>query len=113
MLVEAIEIFELLWTKGYHSDRGEYCTVEDAQIFDLPDQPISELPNPINFDADARTVRTVDLAEMIPHGPDPEPYAAVVKKWEAAGFDKLAFVQVGDDQHGFFEFWTKELAPVL
>ena len=193
MLVEAIEIFELLWTEGYHSYRGEYFTVEHAQIFDLPSQPIplaiaasgresvalaiehaaelvatepsqelvttfksgrpagshslatgqmpvcwgpdeasaldvahrqfrwaslgwkvqSELPNPINFDAAAKTVRPEDLAEMIPHGPDPEPYVAAARKWEDAGFDKLAFVQVGHDQSGFFEFWNDVLQPAL
>jgi hypothetical protein len=30
-----------------------------------------------------------------------------------AGFDRLALVRVGDDQHGFFKFWDTELRTAL
>lgn len=40
MLAEAIEIMRLLWEGGYHSYRGEYFDVEDARVFDLPDDPV-------------------------------------------------------------------------
>ena len=30
-----------------------------------------------------------------------------------AGFDRLAFVQVGPDQRGFLDFWQHELRPAL
>ena len=32
-----------------------------------------------------------------------------VRKWEEAGFDHISFHQVGEDQHGFFRFWEREL----
>jgi len=38
MLREAIEIIRLLWSGGYHSYRGEYLDLEDARVFDLPEQ---------------------------------------------------------------------------
>jgi G6PDH family F420-dependent oxidoreductase len=38
MLREAIEIIRLLWSGGYHSYRGEYLDLEDARVFDLPDE---------------------------------------------------------------------------
>ena len=40
MLEEAIEVIRLLWEGGYQTHRGKHYTVEDARIFDLPDEPI-------------------------------------------------------------------------
>jgi coenzyme F420-dependent glucose-6-phosphate dehydrogenase len=40
MLAEAIEVMRLLWRGGYRTHRGEHYTVENARIFDLPDEPI-------------------------------------------------------------------------
>jgi coenzyme F420-dependent glucose-6-phosphate dehydrogenase len=39
MLEEAIEVMRLLWEGGYQSHYGEHYTVEQAQIFTLPDEP--------------------------------------------------------------------------
>ena len=39
MLREALEIIRLLWQGGYQSYRGEYLDLEDARVFDLPDEP--------------------------------------------------------------------------
>ena len=38
MLREALEIIRLLWQGGYQSYRGEYLDLEDARVFDLPDE---------------------------------------------------------------------------
>jgi G6PDH family F420-dependent oxidoreductase len=40
MLDEAIDIMRLLWSGEYVSHRGEHFTVEDARVFDLPDEAI-------------------------------------------------------------------------
>jgi coenzyme F420-dependent glucose-6-phosphate dehydrogenase len=40
MLEEAIEIIRLLWQGDYQTHRGRHYTVENARIFDLPDEPI-------------------------------------------------------------------------
>lgn len=39
MLRESLEIIRLLWLGGYHSYDGRYLTLEDAQVFDLPEVP--------------------------------------------------------------------------
>ncbi len=191
MLREAVEIIRLLWQGGYQSFRGRHLTLEDARLFDLPDEPIelaiaasgddslalaielgdgliatspeaelvdrfragrsgaasvtgqipvawapdtgaalelahrqfrwsalgwkvqAELPNPVNFEAAAQHVRPEDLAGAIPHGPDVGTYVAAVRQFADAGFDRVALVQVGDDQDGFFEFWRSTLRPEL
>jgi G6PDH family F420-dependent oxidoreductase len=40
MLCEAIDIFRELWEGGARNYMGEWFTVDHAEIFDLPDQPI-------------------------------------------------------------------------
>jgi G6PDH family F420-dependent oxidoreductase len=72
-----------------------------------------ELPRPSDFDAVAEDV-TVEMAtEHLPCGNDPEPVVEQVRTWEQAGFDHLAFHQIGPDQEGFFRFWEGELRPRL
>ncbi|GHC72471.1 LLM class F420-dependent oxidoreductase [Nocardiopsis terrae] len=39
MLREAIEIIRLLWSGGYHSYEGRHLVLEDARVFDLPEEP--------------------------------------------------------------------------
>jgi len=73
----------------------------------------AELPNPVNFDAASQYVRPEDLADTIPHGPDVETYVEAVRKMNAAGFDRLAFVQVGEEQESFLEFWERELRDAV
>src|SRR3712207_2690168 len=42
MLTEALEIITLLWQGGYRTYEGRHLQLEDARVFDLPDQlPVS------------------------------------------------------------------------
>lgn len=37
-LREALQIIRLLWSGGYHTWRGQHLAIEDARVFDLPDE---------------------------------------------------------------------------
>jgi G6PDH family F420-dependent oxidoreductase len=39
MLEEAVEVIRTLWQGGQHSHRGRHYTVENARVYDLPDEP--------------------------------------------------------------------------
>lgn len=39
LLREALEIIRLLWSGGYRSYQGKHLRLEDARVFDLPDEP--------------------------------------------------------------------------
>jgi G6PDH family F420-dependent oxidoreductase len=39
MLEEAVEVIRMLWQGGQRSHRGRHYTVENARIYDLPEQP--------------------------------------------------------------------------
>lgn len=190
MLREAIEIIRLLWSGGYRSYEGRHLQLEDAQVFDLPQElpviavassghasariaaelgdglfatepkaqivdaytaaggdgpkygeiPVafaptpeqgaqavleksrwfvtgwkvmSELPNPVNFDAASTTVREEDVLTKFACGPDPERHAEVVQQYVDAGFDQLVLQNAGPDPDGFFDFCQSDLLPRL
>jgi G6PDH family F420-dependent oxidoreductase len=189
-LREALEIIKLLWQGGYQSYEGKHLQLEDARVFDLPDQlPViavaaggkkaaamaaelgdglfateprtdlvesytgaggsgpryaevpmawapteeagiqevlkttrwaltgwkvmSELPNPVNFDAASQTVREEDVRGQFALGPDAEPYVAAVKKYTEAGFDHIVLQNAGPDPDGFIDFFQKDLHDTL
>jgi hypothetical protein len=58
-------------------------------------------------------VTAEELAELVPCGPDVEPYVESVQEYLDAGFDHVYFHQVGRDQEGFFRFWREQLEPRL
>jgi G6PDH family F420-dependent oxidoreductase len=190
MLREALEIIRLLWKGGYQNYDGRYLRLEDARVFDLPEQlPViavaaggpdaaelaaelgdglfatepradlvekftasggkgpryaeaplawapdeksaaeavhettrwaltgwkvmSELPNPVNFDAATSTVRLDDITEQFACGPDPERHVEVVKPFVDAGFDHVVLMNSGPDPDGFFDFYERELSGRL
>jgi len=190
MLREALEIIRLLWSGGYHSYDGAYLRLEDARIFDLPDQPpplivaaggpaaariaaqlgdglfatepdvklvtcyqqaggdgpryaevplawaedeeqavqaawemnrwavtgwkvMSELPNPVNFDAASKTVRPEDIRQQFAVGPDVERHVQAVRAYVDAGFDHIVLLNAGPDPDGFFDFFQRKLSGRL
>jgi G6PDH family F420-dependent oxidoreductase len=74
---------------------------------------MSELPNPVNFEAATSTVRPEDVAENVPTGNDPEPILETIKQWTDAGFSHVALMQAPPDQQPFFDLWEEELRPAL
>src|SRR5918992_591045 len=40
LLEEAVAVIRLLWQGGYQTHRGKHYTVENARVFDLPEEPI-------------------------------------------------------------------------
>ncbi|MFE3455200.1 TIGR03557 family F420-dependent LLM class oxidoreductase [Nonomuraea sp. NPDC059194] len=186
MLREALEIIRALWLGGYRSYEGKYLRLEDARVFDLPEEPpmiavaasgpvsakiaaelgdglfateakpeivqdyrdaggtgpgyaevpmawapdertaaraalettrwaltgwkvMSELPNPVNFEAASATVREDDIVAKFACGPDPARYVEVAQPFVDAGFDRLVMQNAGPDTDGFIDFYQSEL----
>jgi G6PDH family F420-dependent oxidoreductase len=74
---------------------------------------MSELPNPVNFEAAAQTVTGDDIRSTFAVGPDVETHVAAVKKYADAGFDHLVLMNAGPDPDGFLDFFESELGPRL
>jgi len=64
--------------------------------------------------AGSRRVSTFeDAARRASHGPDPEPYLELIRKYEEAGFTHVYVHQIGDNQEEFAEFARRELMDRL
>ncbi|KQX07612.1 MULTISPECIES: TIGR03557 family F420-dependent LLM class oxidoreductase [unclassified Leifsonia] len=74
---------------------------------------MSELPNPVNFEAASTTVRADDIREQFACGPDVERHLEVIGQFTDAGFDHIALMNSGPDVDGFFDFFQRELRPRL
>jgi G6PDH family F420-dependent oxidoreductase len=186
MLREALEIINLLWQGGYQSYEGEYLTLEDARVWDLPEQlpviavasggpgasklaaehgsglfatepkselveayaehggkgpryaevpmswattedaaveaalqtsrwaltgwPVmSELPNPVNFDAASSTVDAADIRGQFSVGPDLDGHVQQAQPYVDAGFDHIVLQNTGPDPDGFLAVCKDEL----
>ncbi|MFF7361605.1 TIGR03557 family F420-dependent LLM class oxidoreductase [Streptomyces sp. NPDC008125] len=70
---------------------------------------MSELPNPVNFDAATTTVREDDILEKFACGADPARYLQVAQKFVDAGFDHLVMQNAGPDPDGFIDFYRSDL----
>ena len=79
----------------------------------VPGELSQELPMPAHFDQASQLVSEESVKETMACGPDPARHLEVIRKYVDAGFDEIYLSQVGPDQVGFFEFWTRELAPEL
>ncbi len=71
---------------------------------------MSELPNPVNFDAATTTVRDEDVAAQFACGPDPERHLEVIRPFVDAGFDRIVLMNAGPDPDGFLDFFRDDLA---
>jgi G6PDH family F420-dependent oxidoreductase len=186
MLREALEIIHLLWQGGYQSYEGRYLTLEDARIWDLPEQlpviavasggpgasklaaeygsglfatepkselvaaytehggsgpkyaevpmawaqtedaavqaalqtsrwaltgwPVmSELPNPVNFDAASGSVDDEDIRGQFSVGPDLDVHVQQAQPYVDAGFDHIVLQNTGPDPDGFLAVCQDEL----
>jgi coenzyme F420-dependent glucose-6-phosphate dehydrogenase len=72
-----------------------------------------ELPSPRDFEEAADNVTVKDIAEVVPAGPDPEPYLEQIRKFEEAGFTHVYLHQIGENQEEFAKFVARELMPAL
>lgn len=81
MLREAVEAITELWQGGYTSYDGDYLTVEDCKLFDLPDEPI-------DFYVGASGDQSATLAAELGGGIcSVEPLPEVVSTFTGAGGD--------------------------
>jgi coenzyme F420-dependent glucose-6-phosphate dehydrogenase len=79
----------------------------------VPGQLSQDLPTYTHFEQAAQLVTPDMIGDVVPCGPDPEPVLAQIAAFLDAGFDHLHLHQIGPDQDGFFDFWTRELQPRL
>lgn len=85
---EALEIIRLLWEGGYRSYEGKYLQLEDARVFDLPDEP------PVIAVAASGPVSVKIAAELGDGLFATEPDGDLVKGWHGLGGRGPAYAEV-------------------
>ena len=79
----------------------------------VPGELNQELPTPAHFEQAASIVTEDMVAAKIACGPDPERHAGALRQYLEAGYDEIYVSQVGDDQAGYFDFFTRHVKPRL
>ncbi|TMM13173.1 MAG: TIGR03557 family F420-dependent LLM class oxidoreductase [Actinobacteria bacterium] len=72
-----------------------------------------DLATPSDFEEAAKMVDEEDVAGQAPHGPDPQPYLELIRRYDEAGFTHVYIHQIGDNQDEFAEFARRELMPAV
>lgn len=72
-----------------------------------------ELPSPAHFEQASGMVTEDDVARSVICGPDPERHIGAIQQFVDAGYDHVYIHQVGPDQEGFFQFYTREVLPTF
>ncbi|MGY3334899.1 G6PDH family F420-dependent oxidoreductase [Streptomyces filamentosus] len=79
----------------------------------LPGELDQILPTPAHFEQASTLVTEETVADAVACGPDPEEHARRLRAYADAGFDAVHVGQIGPDQRGFFDFYRKEVLPLL
>ena len=79
----------------------------------LQGQLNQELPMPSHFEDASALVTDEMVADQVPCGPDPERHCRAIRAFLEAGFETVYVNQIGSDQQGFLDFYTRELGPRL
>jgi G6PDH family F420-dependent oxidoreductase len=79
----------------------------------VPGELNQELPTPGHFEQAAQLVDEDQVAGAIPCGPDPERHVGAIRDYFGAGYDQVYIGQIGEDQAGFLQFFSKEIQPRL
>jgi G6PDH family F420-dependent oxidoreductase len=74
---------------------------------------MSELPNPVNFDAASRWYDADDVRQMFSVGPTADTHVAAVRRYLDAGFDHIVLLNAGPDPDAFIDFFASGLHDKL
>lgn len=72
-----------------------------------------ELPPPSHFENAAELADEDDIAGSVICGPDPERHLEAIREFADAGFSHVYVHQVGPTGPEFFEFYSREILPLL
>ncbi|WP_242624286.1 LLM class flavin-dependent oxidoreductase [Micromonospora kangleipakensis] len=70
---------------------------------------MSELPNPVNFDAATSWLEDHHVRQQFSVGPDPEVHVARARVYVEAGYDHIVVQNAGPDPDGFLDFFAGDL----
>ncbi|GGV18378.1 LLM class F420-dependent oxidoreductase [Streptomyces litmocidini] len=79
----------------------------------LPGELNQILPTPAHFEQASALVTEEAVAAAVACGPDPEEHVRHLRRFVDVGVDRLHIGQIGPEQRGFFDFYRREVLPLL
>jgi G6PDH family F420-dependent oxidoreductase len=79
----------------------------------LPGELAQILPTPRHFEQAAELVTEQQVADAVPCGDDVDEHMESVRAYVDAGFDQVFVNQIGQQYHGFFDFYRQQMLPAL
>ncbi len=79
----------------------------------LPGELSQELPTPGHFEQGVKIVTEEMVAESVVCGPDAQRHIARIREYVDAGIDHVYVHQVGPDQEGFLDFYSRKVLPAF
>ena len=76
----------------------------------VPGELAQELRVPAHFEQVSAIVRDEDLGPF-PAGDDPQVFVDNIREYAEAGYDRVYFHHIGEDQEDFLRFFTSEVIP--
>jgi G6PDH family F420-dependent oxidoreductase len=102
----------LCWTED--PERAQQTVHEIWPTAGLSGQLSQDLPTWSHFEDATKPLGVEQVTAQTPCGPDiVDEIAKSVRQYVDAGYDHLYFHQIGADQDGFFDFWSRDLQPAL
>lgn len=77
----------------------------------LPGELAQVLPTPTHFEQASQLVTRDMIGESVACGPDPGKHIAAIQELVDAGFDEIYVGQIGPDQQGMLDFYSREILP--
>ncbi|MBF8194600.1 TIGR03557 family F420-dependent LLM class oxidoreductase [Nonomuraea sp. K274] len=71
------------------------------------------LPLPRHFEQLAASVTEEEAVNGSPVGPDPQVHVQAIRQYVDAGFDEIYINQIGAEQDAFFDFYEREVLPLV
>jgi G6PDH family F420-dependent oxidoreductase len=79
----------------------------------LPGELSQVLPSVRHFEQGASIVTEQSTRESVACGPDPARFAQAIEEYAKAGVDVLHVAQIGPQQDAFFDFFDREVRPLI
>lgn len=79
----------------------------------MPGELSQILPTPAHFEQASALVTEEAMADKITCGDDPAAHADAIGAYVGAGFDEVYIAQIGQNYHGFFDFYAEHVLPRL
>ncbi|HET9172375.1 MAG TPA: TIGR03557 family F420-dependent LLM class oxidoreductase [Actinospica sp.] len=103
--------YKVCWSRDREAAEKNAARLWNTEL--VPGELAQVLPQPAHFEQAASLVPDKAVAEHFVCGDDPQEHLDRLATYFDAGFDEVFVNQIGPEQQGFFEFYAKNVLPMI